>query len=215
MTVHSGHEQIVWEGESRNVTARATGGRFTLHYRLTTHYLYFETGGIGLTKQEQVPLINVQDVDVSQTLLQKRQRIGNVLVHIVRPGGHREIAVLDSILAPSQVRDLINHTVHQVRIAAHQRQIDEARDLGTHRYEHNGQIPQTPGAHPQLAAAAGQLQPGPPVQQPNSLQATPAVQVTTPEQVMALLKQLGELRDAGVVSPEEFETKKKDLLDRL
>ncbi|TDD67140.1 SHOCT domain-containing protein [Actinomadura darangshiensis] len=32
---------------------------------------------------------------------------------------------------------------------------------------------------------------------------------------MALLRQLGELRDAGVVSPEEFEAKKKDLLDRL
>ncbi|MEU4827649.1 SHOCT domain-containing protein [Actinomadura citrea] len=32
---------------------------------------------------------------------------------------------------------------------------------------------------------------------------------------MALLHQLGELRDAGVVSPEEFEAKKKDLLDRL
>ncbi|WP_255204781.1 SHOCT domain-containing protein [Actinomadura sp. BRA 177] len=32
---------------------------------------------------------------------------------------------------------------------------------------------------------------------------------------MALLKQLGELRDAGVVTNEEFEAKKKDLLDRL
>ncbi|TDD39082.1 SHOCT domain-containing protein [Actinomadura sp. KC06] len=32
---------------------------------------------------------------------------------------------------------------------------------------------------------------------------------------MALLKQLGELRDAGVVTNEEFEAKKKDLLGRL
>lgn len=220
MTVHSGHEQIIWEGESRNVTARATGGRFTLHYRLTTHYLYFETGGIGLTKQEQVPLINVQDVDVSQTLLQKRQRIGNVLVHIVRPSGHRETAVLDSIPEPSQARDLINHTVHQVRTSAHQRQVDEARDLGTHRFENTSHVPQIPGGYntggyQQMAPSAGQPQLDPPAQQPNSLQATPAVQATTPEQVMALLKQLGELRDAGVVTPEEFEAKKKDLLDRL
>lgn len=33
--------------------------------------------------------------------------------------------------------------------------------------------------------------------------------------VMGQLKQLGELRDAGVVTPEEFETKKADLLKRL
>jgi hypothetical protein len=32
---------------------------------------------------------------------------------------------------------------------------------------------------------------------------------------MALLKQLDELGDAGVVSPEEFEAKKKDLMDQL
>ncbi|MGP4027467.1 PH domain-containing protein [Actinomadura sp. 3N407] len=145
--------------------------RRPVHLALPAHHPLpvLRSRGIGLTKQEQVPLINVQDVDVSQTLLQKRQRIGNVLVHIVRPGGQRETAVLDSILEPSQVRDLINHTVHQVRIAAHQRQIDEARDLGTHRYEHTGQIPQTPGGHPQLAATAGQLQPGPPAQQPNAV----------------------------------------------
>nr|WP_239068119.1 SHOCT domain-containing protein [Actinomadura bangladeshensis] len=29
------------------------------------------------------------------------------------------------------------------------------------------------------------------------------------------MKQLGELRDVGIVSPEEFEAKKKDLMDRL
>lgn len=55
MTIHSGEEHTIWEGESQNVTAKATGGRFTLHYRLTTHYLYFETGGITGTKLEQVP----------------------------------------------------------------------------------------------------------------------------------------------------------------
>ncbi|MBO2447132.1 SHOCT domain-containing protein [Actinomadura barringtoniae] len=30
-----------------------------------------------------------------------------------------------------------------------------------------------------------------------------------------MLRELGELRDAGIVTPEEFEAKKKDLLDRL
>ncbi|WP_141576062.1 SHOCT domain-containing protein [Actinomadura sp. WMMA1423] len=209
MTVHSGHEQTIWEGQSRNVTARATGGRFTLRYRLTTHYLYFETGGIAGTKQEQIPLINIQDVDLSQTLLQKTQKVGNVLVHIIRPSGQHETAVLDSIVEPVQVRDLINHTVHQVRGVVHQRQVDEARDLGTHRFEQTGPVPPHPGGF-----SIGGQQAIPPVQ-PTPLQSAPAVQATSSEQVMALLKQLGELRDAGVVTPEEFEAKKKDLLDRL
>ncbi|WP_165968876.1 SHOCT domain-containing protein [Actinomadura sp. KC06] len=177
-----------------------------MHYRLTTHYLYFETGGISGTRQEQIPLINIQDVDISQTLLQKTQKVGNVLVHIVRPGGPRETAVLDSIVDPAQVRDLINQTVHHVRAAVHQRQIDEQRDLGTHRFQHTG--PQPVDGH----YTSGFAQPP---ALPSSPQATPAIQATTPEDVMALLKQLGELRDAGVVTNEEFEAKKKDLLGRL
>ncbi|GAA1790401.1 SHOCT domain-containing protein [Actinomadura chokoriensis] len=211
MTIHSGQEQVIWEGESRNVTARATGGRFTLRYRLTTHYLYFETGGISGTRQEQIPLINIQDVDISQTLLQKTQKVGNVLVHIIRPGGPRETAVLDSIVEPVQVRDLINRTVHDVRAAVHQRQLDEQRDLGTHRFQHTGPMPQPAGGFPPPPVPTPAL----PQPQPGGLQATPAIQATSPEEVMALLKQLGELRDNGVVTNEEFEAKKKDLLDRL
>lgn len=50
-------------------------------------------------------------------------------------------------------------------------------------------------------------------------QQTPQQQAPAPQQskeeVMASLKQLGELRDAGILTPEEFEAKKKDLLSRL
>jgi membrane protease subunit (stomatin/prohibitin family) len=37
----------------------------------------------------------------------------------------------------------------------------------------------------------------------------------TQEQIMATLKQLGDLKAAGILSDEEFEAKKKDLLSRL
>ncbi|MFF5261436.1 SHOCT domain-containing protein [Actinomadura viridis] len=208
MTIHSGEERTIWEGESQNVTAKATGGRFTLHYRLTTHYLYFETGGITGTKLEQVPLINVQDVDVAQSLVQKTRKVGNLMVHIIRPDGRHETAVFDSIPDPVRVRDLINQTVHQVRAAAHQRQVTEQQNLNVHRYEATGPVPAIPPA-PGMPSA-------PPVQYaPAGSPPAPAEQTDTPEQVMALLKQLGELRDAGVVTPEEFEAKKKDLLDRI
>jgi hypothetical protein len=192
MTTHSGDEQTIWEGETQNVTARATGGRFTLRYRLTTHHIYFERGGITGTRQEQVPLINVQDVDVSQTLIQKTRKIGNLLVHIRRPNGMTDTAVFDSISEPERVRDLINQTVHQVRVAAHQRQLAEQRDLNVHRFETEGSR-----------------------SLPATLSGTPPQPATDPDKTMEMLERLGRLRDAGVVTPEEFEAKKKDLLDRL
>ncbi|TXS39240.1 SHOCT domain-containing protein, partial [Streptomyces sp. or43] len=35
------------------------------------------------------------------------------------------------------------------------------------------------------------------------------------QEIMDLLRQLGELRDAGVISPADFEAKKADFLSRL
>ena len=43
----------------------------------------------------------------------------------------------------------------------------------------------------------------------------PGPQPSDKEDVLGQLKSLGELRDAGVVTPEEFEAKKADLLKRL
>lgn len=223
MTVHSGQEQIIWEGESQNMKVRATGGRFTLHYRLTTHYLYYETGGITGTKRQQIPLLDIRDVDVAQTIIQKTQRVGNVLVHITRPDGLPETATLDWVADPIAVRDLINRAIHEMRVLVHGRQIDETKDVGVHRFDTTNGTGWAPGGLVPPPPALGQ-QPVPPLPSPAPPAALPAAQggnthgdtrAQTPEQVMALLKQLGELRDAGVVTPEEFEAKKKELLDRL
>ncbi|MBO2447131.1 PH domain-containing protein [Actinomadura barringtoniae] len=142
MTIHSGQEQLIWEGETRNVTARATGGRVVLHYRLTTHYLYYETGGIPGTRQQQIPLLDIHDVDVSQTLIQKTQHVGNVLVRVPRPDGVMEVATLEWIPEPHHVRDIINQAVHAMRVAVHGRQVGERTHLGVHRFEYGaGQAP--------------------------------------------------------------------------
>jgi hypothetical protein len=45
--------------------------------------------------------------------------------------------------------------------------------------------------------------------------APPAPQAAPPADPMEQLKKLGELRDAGVVTPEEFEAKKAELLGRM
>ncbi|MEW2179326.1 SHOCT domain-containing protein [Streptomyces sp. NPDC005406] len=43
----------------------------------------------------------------------------------------------------------------------------------------------------------------------------PAASAQSSQEIMDLLRQLGELRDAGVISPDEFEAKKADFLRRL
>jgi hypothetical protein len=114
------------------------------------------------------------------------------------------------------VRDLINRVRHEMSVNVHGRQVGEQTHLGVNRIEYNGHgqpaLPYQPGAPvmpPQPAVV-------PPAPQPSlGSPPAPAERDSTPEQIMALLKQLGELRDAGVVTPEEFEAKKKDLLDRL
>jgi membrane protease subunit (stomatin/prohibitin family) len=60
------------------------------------------------------------------------------------------------------------------------------------------------------------------MQNPNAAQQPPAQapaagggEKMTQEQIMATLKQLGDLKAAGILSDEEFEAKKKDLLSRL
>jgi hypothetical protein len=51
----------------------------------------------------------------------------------------------------------------------------------------------------------------------NQAQARPAQAPATEskEQIMATLKQLGELKAAGILTEEEFNAKKKDLLSKL
>ncbi len=58
-------------------------------------------------------------------------------------------------------------------------------------------------------------QPSPVPQQPNIAPTGDAAKATTREEIMDTLKQLGELKTAGVLSDEEFEAKKKELLARL
>lgn len=131
------------------------------------------------------------------------------MVHIVRPDGRHETAVFDSIPDPVRVRDLINQTVHQVRAAAHQRQVAEQQNLNVHRYEATGPVPAAPPAAGMPSAPPPQYTPA------GTPPAAAGQQAYTADQVMEMLKKLGELRDAGVVTPEEFEAKKKDLLDRI
>ncbi|MEU9198489.1 SHOCT domain-containing protein [Streptomyces sp. NPDC048332] len=68
------------------------------------------------------------------------------------------------------------------------------------------------GAPPPARTPAWGAAPEPPAPAPAPAPAAPA---QSAQEIMDLLRQLGELRDAGVITPADFEAKKADFLSRL
>lgn len=150
-------------------------------YKLTAHYLFFEKGSLR-TDSQQVPIAQVLDVDLVQSMAQKARSVGTIRVQIQRPQGV-ETVLLEDVTEFREGVAKINETAHAARAAVQ-------RAANTHHY--TGGAP----GHQQPAPAAVETA----VQQPDP---------------MAQLKQLGELRDAGVLTEEEFQAKKADILSRL
>jgi hypothetical protein len=156
-------------------------------YRLTAHYLFFEKGTL-TTDSQQVPIAAVQDVDVKQSMTQKTRNVGTIVVRIQRPHG-LELVRLEDITDFREGQRLINETAHAARYVIQ-------RNQNTMRYE---------GVHPGMAHA--------PVPTPAPAQASvaPAPEVPLTDQLV----KLGELRDAGILTEEEFAAKKTDILSRI
>ena len=154
-------------------------------YKLTAHYLFFEKGALR-TDAQQVPISGVLDVDVIQSMTQKARGVGNIRVHIQRPTGV-EIVMLEDI------PDFREGQTFDQRDGARRTPCDPTqRHAQTHRYEGVAPMPQAAAA-PVTATA-------------------PAPQAADP---LEQLRKLGELRDAGVLSEEEFAAKKADILSRM
>lgn len=169
---------VLWEGKGLPMAA-VGGGR----YRLTRTHLYFEKGLLS-TNAQQVPIADVADVDLRQSMTQKARGLGDVLVHVQRTHGAKEVAVISDIPNPRHVQQLINQVSSEARAA-----LQRARN--THYTHGNFTAPTAPPTQ----QPAGPPAPGP--------------------DLMEQLERLGRLRDAGVLTEEEFQTKKADLLSRL
>lgn len=175
----------VWEGRSEDLVSTAVGGRGAARYRLTPWYLYWETGYL-TTNGQQVPLFMVFDVDIRQSITQKARGVGDV---VIQAGQYS--CTITSIRAPQQFRDVLMRTVHQA-VAHHRSQTNTSTHL----------IANLPP--PQPIAPPAPTRP---------IESAPTR--TSSDEIFAQLRQLGELRDAGIVTPEEFEAKKAELLARL
>lgn len=101
--------ELLWEGETKDLTSAATGGKVVKkRYRITSEYIYEDAGILG-SREEQIPLWAVRDIDVKQSIIQKARNVGDVKVR-VEPNeytGKKEIT-LESIETPKEVRNLLN-----------------------------------------------------------------------------------------------------------
>ena len=96
-----------------------------------------------------------------------------------------ETVVLEDIAEFREAQRIINQLANEARLALQ-------RNANTHRYEAIHTASATPHARPAPSAAPADS-----------------------EALMVQLRQLGELRDAGVLTEEEFTAKKADILSRL
>jgi hypothetical protein len=157
--------------------------------RLTPEYLIWETGTLRSDIQ-QVPLAYVIDVDAMQSMIQKTRGVGNIRVQVQRRTGV-EVVMLVDLPEHRQGVEAINEHSRRARHAEH-------RFQNTHHYA--GQMP----------PLAPQQHPAPPV-------VTPVAQPARPnaDEIFGQIQRLGDLRDKGFITAEDFDAKKGELLARL
>ena len=192
-----------WVGESKSAATSAMGVS-RARYRITRDRVWIESGLLG-TKTETVPLWSVKDIDVRQAVWQRDKDIGDVVLtlddvsYAAAPtgmfdldgisghGGHGTTTgqmVLDNIENPYGVVDIITPLISEAR---HKKTIERQSQ-----YLH---------VNPGMAGAAFGAPP-------------PAAPPPAPPQndMREQLRKLGELRDAGLLTEEEFAAQKAKLL---
>lgn len=155
-------------------------------YWMTPKFLFFERGTLR-TDSQQVPISAVLDVDVRQSMTQKARGVFTVMVQIQR-GANVENVSMDDIPHGREAQRIINNAAHQARLA-----IQQSANTQTVRHE-GGFVPAGVPAAPATT--------------------TPTAQPAA-DDPMATLRKLGELRDAGVLTDDEFVAKKVEILSRI
>jgi Bacterial PH domain/zinc-ribbon domain len=116
-------EEVIWEGESKSMANRMSGGKVvSARYRLTNRAIYFREGVVAKTT-EQVPLWAVRDIDISEGMLQRRRGVGTIKVFVEHSDyTGKNTVILDDVEEPGRVAQLINQQAQRERLAYQQRQ---------------------------------------------------------------------------------------------
>lgn len=188
----------LWLGESKNAATSAAGVS-KARYRITRDRVWIESGLLG-TRTESVPLWAIKDMDVRQAVWQRGNDIGDVVLNLEDPtyGANTDMftmsgniegtttgqVVLDNIESPYAVLDILSPLISEAR----SKKTIERQST----YVHN-------------------MTPGVPYGAPTP-QTAPAAAAPPQLDMVEQLKKLGELRDAGILTEEEFAAQKAKLL---
>ena len=178
----------IWQGVGKPITGLGAG-----RYRLTRHYLFLEKGVVS-TNGQQVPIAAVLDVDVKQSMAQKARGVGTLTVHIQRQRGI-ELVHLEDLDGFRDVQVLINETAHAARL-------DIQRHNNTHRHENTHLVARLDSVDRGADSTPKEL-------------ATQAEEGAARPDPIEQLKELGSLREMGVLTQEEFAAKKAEILSRI
>lgn len=202
-----GSQHVLWSGSPSDLTAAASGGRIVrAAYTVTTDAIQFEAGVV-TTRAETIPLWAVIDVDLTQTVTQKARGVADLALRIdpraaAQYGQHR--LVLRSIKEARMVKDLIIRQANAIRVNwtnhQHERSLEHQRAGATQ----FANVVHTQSPAPQATAAPAQVQPAAPPQ----AQIAPAAG----GDLMSRLKELAELKTAGLFTADEFTAAKALLL---
>jgi hypothetical protein len=186
----------LWFGESKNAATSAAGVS-KARYRITKDRVWIESGLLG-TRSESVPLWAIKDMDVRIAVWQQGKDVGDVVLNLEDPsyGAGQDMfsmsgtvegttsgqVVLDNIERPYAVLDILAPLISEART---KKTVERQSS-----YVHN----MTPGAPY-----------GAPV-------APPAATAPPQLDMVDQLRRLGELRDAGILTEDEFAAQKAKLL---
>ena len=190
----------LWFGESKSAATSAAGVS-KARYRITRDRVWIESGLLG-TRTESVPLWAINDMDVRQAVWQRGNDIGDVVLNLDDPsyGAKADMfnlsgnvegtttgqVVLDNVESPYAVMDILSPLISEAR----QKKTIERQSQYLH-------------VNPGMAGAAfGAPAPAAP---------PPAAPPQT--DMVEQLRKLGELRDAGILTEEEFAAQKAKVLN--
>jgi hypothetical protein len=197
----------LWFGESKNAATSAAGVS-KARYRITKDRVWIESGLLG-TRTESVPLWAIRDMDIRQAVWQRSNDVGDVVLNLEDPayGAQQDMfnltgapeqghtsgqVVLDNIEHPHQVYDILAPLVSEAR---HKKTVERQSQ-----YLHV----QNPMAGAAFGAPVPPVAPVPPP--------PPAAPAPPQTDMVEQLKRLGELRDAGILTEEEFAAQKAKIL---
>ncbi len=179
---------VLWEGSSKDLMNTATGGRVTnASYKLTEDGIHFASGVIS-NHEEIVPLWAIRDVDLKQGWSQKARHVGdlNLKIDDSAAANYGQLNLqLKSISDPQSVRGTILKQANEVRTFWNERR----QQLTLERQR----------------AGASQINTAPPPAQ-DPAPAAPQ------DDLMAQLDRLGNMKQAGLLTDEEFAAAKAKLL---